>query len=70
MRCPACGSESCTIIEETKTDTKGYGVCSGICGYILMGPVGLICGLCGMGDGKTTRKAYWVCHTCGHKFRV
>lgn len=70
MRCPTCGSENCHIIEESETKQKGYGVCSGICGYLLMGPIGILCGLCGMGEGKTTRKAYWVCQGCGKKFRV
>lgn len=70
MRCPSCGSENCHIIEESETKQKGYGVCSGVCGYLLLGPIGFLCGLCGMGDGKTTRRAFWVCPNCGRKFRV
>lgn len=70
MRCPSCGSENCHIIEESETKQKGYGVCSGICGYVILGPIGFLCGLCGMGEGKTTRRAYWICRNCGRKFRI
>ena len=67
--CPRCGCPSCQIINESTTTGGDYGVCSGICGYILMGPVGLLCGLCGM-DTKTKTRAYWVCPSCGKKFKV
>ena len=70
MRCPSCGSDNCHIIEESETRHKGYGVCSGICGYLILGPIGFLCGLCGMGEGKTTRRAFWICQSCGRKFRV
>ena len=52
--CPRCGCPNCQIINESTTTGGDYGVCSGICGYILMGPVGLLCGLCGM-DTKYDR---------------
>lgn len=70
MRCPSCGGENCHIIEESETKQKGYGVCSGVCGYIILGPIGFLCGLCGMGEGKTTRRAFWICRNCGRKFRI
>lgn len=70
MRCPSCGSDNCHIIEESETRQKGYGVCSGIFGYLILGPIGFLCGLCGMGEGKTTRRAFWICQSCGRKFRV
>lgn len=70
MRCPSCGSESCHIIEESETRQKGYGVCSGICGYLILGPIGFLCGLCGMGEGKTTRRAFGSVKVGGRKFRV
>lgn len=70
MKCPSCGSEYCHIIEETETTTKGFGLFKGCCGYIVFGPLGWLCGLCGMGKGRTTRKAFWVCNNCGRKFRV
>jgi hypothetical protein len=64
MKCPKCGSESCFPI--SKTEMKGYGLGEGCCGYIIFGPIGLICGLCGMGEGKKTD--YWKCGSCGCKF--
>ena len=70
MRCPSCQSENCNIIEETETKMKGYGIFKGCCGYLILGPIGWLCGLCGMGEGRTSRKAYWVCNHCGRKFRV
>ncbi|WP_310603804.1 hypothetical protein [Anaerosporobacter sp.] len=70
MRCPSCGSDNCHIIEESETTQKGYGVCSGVCGYLLLGPIGFLCGLCGMGEGKTKRRSFWICPHCGRKFRV
>lgn len=70
MRCPKCGEDHCIIIEESDTEQKGFGFCKGCCGYLLVGPIGWICGLFGMGEGKTTRRSYWVCHRCGNKFRT
>ena len=68
MRCPRCGNEYCHIIEET--EMKGYGLGKGCCGYIVFGPIGLLCGMCGMGEGKKSKKAYWICNECGKKFRA
>lgn len=70
MRCPSCGNNNCHIIQEVETKQKGFGVCEGICGYLILGPIGLLCGLCGMGEGRTSKKAYWVCNDCGSKFRL
>lgn len=67
--CPKCGYPNCQIINESTTTGGDYGVLSGICGYIIMGPVGLLCGLCGA-DSKTKTRAYWVCPSCGKKFKV
>ncbi len=66
MRCPNCGSEQVTVINNT--DTKGYGFCKGIFGVICLGPIGLICGLCGM--GKSTTKTYIYCSNCRTKSRI
>lgn len=70
MRCPSCGGENCHIIEETEVRQKDFGVCKGLCGYWILGPIGILCGLCGTGKRYTTKKAYWVCNQCGRKFRV
>ena len=66
LKCPKCGSEH--IQFATSTETKGFSVGSSCCGYILLGPLGLLCGLCGAGESKT--KDFWVCHNCGAKFQA
>lgn len=70
MRCPSCGSEQCHIIEEVESHQKGFGFFKGCCGYLILGPIGWLCGLCGMGKGHTSRRAFWICNHCGKKFRV
>ena len=65
MKCPKCGSENCSAMSEAKT--KGFGAGKGICGAILLGPVGFLCGLCGMGKNKGS-KVFFVCNECGKKF--
>ena len=45
MKCPNCQSENVHLVKEVDTTTKGYGAGEGCCGYILFGPVGLLCGL-------------------------
>lgn len=70
MRCPKCGDERCFIIQETETNQKGFGFFKGCCGYLIVGPIGWLCGLCGMGKGKTVTKAFWVCQNCGQKFQA
>ncbi len=69
MYCKRCGSDRCHIINEITTKGKDYSAGKGICGWILMGPVGILCGLCG--EGKQTKNTnYWVCDNCGAKFKV
>lgn len=70
MRCPNCGGEHCQIITEVNTHTQGFGIGKGLCGYICLGPIGLLCGLCGMGANHTTSVTYWLCQDCGSKFRA
>ncbi|WMJ89841.1 hypothetical protein [Anaerocolumna sp. MB42-C2] len=70
MRCPSCGSDHCHIIEEVESHQKGFGFFKGCCGYLILGPIGWLCGLCGMGDSHTSKKAFWICNQCGRKFRV
>lgn len=69
MRCPKCGNEHCTIINEIETNGKDYGVGKGIIGTLLLGPVGLLCGFCGEKQ-KTKSKNYWICNRCGYKWRA
>lgn len=62
--CPKCQSEKVQIVTDTKT--KGFGAGRGICGLCLFGPIGFLCGLCGM--GKSQSKSYRMCLNCGNKF--
>ncbi len=63
MRCPNCGSEH--VQYATKTSGGGFSFLDSCCGYIMLGPLGLLCGACGSG---TSTKEFWICHDCGHKF--
>ena len=64
IRCPHCGS---TRLQFTTTvKTQGVSVGDACCGYVCLGPLGLLCGLCGAGSTET--KEGWVCLDCGKKF--
>lgn len=65
MICPKCKGENCTIISET--NSQGYDFLNGCCCYMILGPLGLLCGACGMGSTSTN---YWVCNDCGNKFQL
>jgi DNA-directed RNA polymerase subunit RPC12/RpoP len=69
IKCPNCGSKNVQAVSEVTGDSKGFGCCKGGLGAILFGPIGFLCGLCGMGKGKTTTNLLWVCGNCGHKFK-
>lgn len=66
LRCPKCGSEDVQFA--TSTSTTGISASDACCGYMLLGPLGLLCGLCGAGESTT--KEFWVCHNCGAKFKA
>lgn len=66
MKCPKCGSEHVQFV--TSTETTGISGLDSCCGFLLMGPIGLLCGLCG--SGYSTTSEYWVCHECGAKFQA
>ena len=69
MYCPHCGNEECSLISETHTSGKDFSFGKGCLGALILGPLGILCGACG--SGKTTStNTYWVCHSCGHKWRV
>jgi len=63
MKCPKCGSEH--IQYATKTSGGGFSAGNSCCGYILLGPLGLLCGACGSG---TRTDEFWICQDCGTKF--
>lgn len=70
MTCPKCGNPYMQAMSESDTDTKGFGAGKGCLGYLLFGPIGLLCGLCGMGESRTHTRSYWVCNQCGHKTKM
>ncbi len=63
MKCPNCGSED--IQYSSKSSGGGYSAGNGCCGYMFLGPLGLLCGACGSG---TKTEEFWICKQCGHKF--
>lgn len=69
MTCNKCGSENCTIINETTTKGKDFSVGKGCIGTLILGPIGLLCGGCGKGK-KNINTNYWVCNNCGNKWKA
>lgn len=70
--CPHCGNPDLQVTNEVNTQTtgSGYSVGQGCLGYLLFGPLGLLCGGCGSGQKTTTTNTtFWVCSKCGHKFQ-
>lgn len=67
--CPHCGSNNCQPMNETKVSGGNYDAGNGCCGYILFGPLGLLCGACGS-ETKSYTKTYWVCKSCGKRFNI
>ena len=70
--CPSCGHKDLQVINETSSQTSGggYSAGKGCLGYLLLGPLGLLCGACGQNQTTaTTNLTYWVCPRCGKKFR-
>jgi len=65
MRCPKCNSENVQVHYEI--EKQGFSGGKGFCGAILLGPLGLLCGLCGKNKVKSENK-FWVCNNCGAKF--
>ena len=70
--CPHCGNRELQITTENSTQTSGknYSAGQGCLGFLLFGPLGLLCGLCGQGKTTTTTATnYWICSSCGHRFK-
>lgn len=76
MRCPRCGCEN--IIDQAVTQTttnektKGFGWIKACLGYLLFSIPGVLCGLCGMGKGKTktttSTRIIHICQNCGNQW--
>lgn len=70
--CPKCQSQKLQTIIESNTEGTGggYGAGKGCFGYLLLGPLGLLCGACGSkAKITTTNKTHFMCMDCGNKFR-
>lgn len=69
--CPHCGKplHNCTPVSKTTiTDSGGgYGFFSGCCGTILLGPLGLLCGL-RKRSVTSSSQIWWLCKNCGKEF--
>ena len=66
--CPFCQAADCQPMQKSTTEIKnqGYKWGSGCCGMLLLGPFGLLCGLCGTGSKiKTENELWWTCMKCG-----
>lgn len=63
MKCPRCGSED--IQFATRTSGSLFSASDSCCGFLLLGPLGLLCGLCG---SDVSTDEFWVCRNCGKKF--
>lgn len=68
LQCPRCGNTNCMPIVETNTHGKDFSAGKGCCGYVLLGPFGILCGACG-GGKQTNSTTYWMCSNCGNKFQ-
>lgn len=69
MKCPKCESINCQIINEVHTKGKDFSAGKGCLGALIFGPLGLLCGACGKGK-ETTNTNYWVCNSCGNKWKA
>jgi hypothetical protein len=67
--CPRCGSLNVKVVSDITETTKGFGAGKGCLGYISLGPIGLLCGMLGMGKTKTKTNTYRVCADCGARFK-
>ena len=66
--CPFCQATDCQPMQKSATEiqNKGYHWGQGCCGMFLLGPFGLLCGLCGTGTKiKSENALWWTCLICG-----
>ena len=66
--CPFCQATDCQPMQKSTTEiqNKGYHWGQGCCGMFLLGPFGLLCGLCGTGTKiKSENALWWTCLKCG-----
>lgn len=66
--CPFCGEPACQPVQKNTAEvrTQNYHWGSGCCGMFLLGPFGLLCGLCGTGTKTSVNsELWWTCLKCG-----
>lgn len=68
MVCPKCKNNYCKMTSEITSTGKDYSVGKGLCGEMLLGPAGFICGF--SESRKTSVDAFWVCPKCGYRFKA
>ncbi|MFP4478621.1 MAG: double zinc ribbon domain-containing protein [Candidatus Izemoplasmatales bacterium] len=61
VRCPNCGSAEIYLMTR---ESGGFDASNACCGYIILGPLGLLCGLSSERESVTVRK----CKNCGYEF--
>lgn len=62
VRCPSCGSKNIDFV--TYQASSNFDKGDACCGYLLCGPLGLLCGAKDNTEAKTVRK----CKKCGKEF--
>lgn len=76
IHCPRCGCKDLQATVETSTSVRttgsSYSGIKGCLGWLIFGPIGLLCGNIGQKQRTyvdTKNINYWVCSECGNKFR-
>ncbi len=67
MFCPRCGNQNCVEVREVHTQNGDFSAGKGCCGYLIFGPIGILCGLCGR-KKETHENIYLQCNSCGLRF--
>jgi len=62
IRCPRCNSNNIQCVTETVNSASDFG--ARCLGFILMGPLSLLCG-----PNQDETKRYCICNHCGEKFQ-
>lgn len=68
LQCPKCGADGCIPQYKQHVSGGGYGCLSGCLGWLLLGPLGLLCGGCGS-SVQSKNELVWICPKCGNEFR-
>ena len=65
MCCPRCGQKRLQV--NVQNNGSVYSAKKGCLGWLLFGPLGLLCGLSGSKKNETTTN--WICIACGNQFK-